>query len=450
LGLTISEALPQLVSGELSSSEWVRRCLERIAAREDAIRAWAYLDPGSAAAQAAARDRARQTAGTAGTPPLLGVPVGVKDVYDTADMPTEYGSPIYRGHRPGADSWVVARLRAAGAVILGKTVTTQFAYFDPGPTRNPVDTSHTPGGSSSGSAAAVADGMVPIAVGTQTAGSVTRPASFCGVAGYVPTHGRLPLTGVSELSPSLDTAGFLAQSTEDLLRLAHVFGLANEAAVVTEGRAQKPPLAVLVWPGSEIDAIEPGMTSAMARASDALSVAGARVTPLRLGAAELTLIDAHCAIMAYEAARTLSRHGSRAADGATSPELSPAITDLILSGRAITEANYLEARSQVAAQRRSFLAALAGFDAIVGPAAPGPAPAGLGSTGAPIFSRPWQALGMPTVTVPAYRNERNLPLGVQVIGIPGEDESLLRAAGQIEAILKADRLASRLEAPALQ
>ena len=284
-----------IAARELTSEELVQACLDRIAEREDAVGAWEQLDPEAALAQARARDAERPRG------PLHGVPVGVKDVIDTRDLPTGYGSPIRAGHRPVADAPCVMRLRAAGAVILGKTVTTEFAMWTPGRTANPHDHRRTPGGSSSGSAAAVADGMVPVALGTQTAGSIAAPPAFCGVLGLKPSHGLLPTTGVMPLSPRLDTLGVLARDAEDLALVAEVIaGAALGGARV----AGAPALALARTPWWE-QADEHGQ-AALLEAAARLRSAGATVTEVSLPEPFAGLPEAHDTLMAFDAARALA------------------------------------------------------------------------------------------------------------------------------------------------
>jgi Asp-tRNA(Asn)/Glu-tRNA(Gln) amidotransferase A subunit family amidase len=320
-----TEAARLIARGEASSEEVVRACLERIAERDPTVRAWAHLDPEAALAQARATDAADRRS------PLHGVPVGVKDIIDTRDLPTECGSPIYAGRRPAADAVCVARLRDAGAVILGKTMTTELAYFHPAETRNPLDLRRTPGGSSSGSAAAVADGMVPLALGSQTAGSTIRPASFCGIFGLKPTHGLVDLTGVKRLSDRLDTLGLFARSIDDLeLLLDTLTGNARPAL----GRPARPPRIAFTrtarWWLVESDA----QVTLEAAASE-LADAGARVDELELPTELEELVDAQETIMAVDVAANLAdeydSHGDR---------ISAELSALIEQGRATTRSEH--------------------------------------------------------------------------------------------------------------
>jgi Asp-tRNA(Asn)/Glu-tRNA(Gln) amidotransferase A subunit family amidase len=418
--LSLAGAVAALATGHLTAERFAAGCLARIAEREPTTAAWEYLDPGAALEQAREIDRRGRPG------PLHGAAIAVKDIIDTAGLPTRYGSPIYTGHRPPADAWCVSRLREAGALILGKTVTTEFAYFAPGKTVNPVDPGRTPGGSSSGSAAAVADHMVPAALGTQTAGSTARPAAFCGIAGYVPTHGRVPLTGVRHLSPGLDTLGYLARNVTDLALLDAVVRRVDPPSRLAGG-----PLHVLIWRGLELSELEPEMAAALARAEADLGAAGATVSPFPLASVIPELVDAQVTVMAYEAARVFDREQEQR------DQLSVQLLQLIDRGTAIGEAAYREAL-RIAGEQRQRIGALLGAETvIVAPAACGPAPLGLASTGSPTFSRPWQLLGAPSVTIPGYRTDAGLPLGIQAIGAPGADPHLLRAAQRIEQIIQA-------------
>jgi Asp-tRNA(Asn)/Glu-tRNA(Gln) amidotransferase A subunit family amidase len=410
--LTGVEAAQAIVAGTITSEALVSACLERIMAREERVRAWEYLDPEAALAQARARDRS-PTHGL-----LHGVPVGIKDLIDTADMPTSYGSPIYAGHRPAWDAASVALLRAAGAVILGKTVTTEFAMFTPGKTANPHNVAHTPGGSSSGSAAAVADMMVPLALGTQTAGSIVRPASFCGVVGYKPTHGQFPVAGIKALSQTLDTLGGFARSVADfaLLRAVLVGGPAQLSALERApriGLCRTPQ-----WSFASADTRE-----ALETAGQQLGTAGAEVRPLALPPAFESLAAAQETIQIFEGARCcayeLTGHRDR---------LSAKLLDLLAPAEGLTYAAYAEALTLAATCRRQLEAIFTDHDALLVPSASGEAPAGLEATGDPIFNRMWTLLHTPAVTLPGHTGPHGLPVGVQVIGPLGMDDRLLAIA----------------------
>jgi len=408
--LAAAEALALLRRREITSAALVGALLERIAAEEPRVLAWQHLDPELALA------RARAVDGLPSPPPLAGLPVGVKDIFDTADMPTECGSPIHRGRRPARDATAVARLRAAGAVVLGKTVTTEFAFYQPGKTRNPRDPGRTPGGSSSGSAAAVAAGMVPVALGTQTAGSVIRPASFCGVVGLKLTHGLVPLDGVSPLAPSLDTIGLFARRPADLPPVVEALetGLPRPRPLDREprlGLCRTPQWALCAPEGRQ----------AVERAAALLSRAGAEVSEV---APDLDgLFEAQRTIMAAEAALSFA-----ALFRTRGAELSPVLRDLLRAGEATPPAELSAARAlaQHAAARLPRM--LSGLDALLTPAALGEAPVGLGATGDPAVNRVWTLLGVPALSLPAGVGPSGMPVGVQLVGAPRGDLALLEVA----------------------
>jgi len=411
--LGAAEAARLIAAGDLSSAALVAACLERITEREETVRAWAHFDAGAALAQARARD-AEPPRG-----PLHGVPVGVKDIVDTADLPTERGSAIHTGRRPGADAACVARLRAAGAVILGKTVTTEFAYFSPGPTRNPADPARTPGGSSSGSAAAVADAMVPVAIGSQTAGSVIRPAAFCGTLGLKPTRGLVDLTGVMALSGNLDTLGWFARDTEDLALLGAV--LADEWP--DAGEASGAPAFALArtpwWDRADADA-----QGAVTRAAGRLAAAGASVRDLDLPARFAALPEAQEALMAFDMARSLAHEREHHAD-----ELSDVLRAFLERGDTIGRAVAGDAVA-LGAECRALLAEhLEPGETLLVPAVSGEPPGfDDGVTGDPLFCRAWTLLGVPALSVPGATGSRGAPVGVQFVA-PARGDAALVAAG---------------------
>ena len=418
--LGAAEAARRIAAGALSSEALVAACLARVAARDPEIHAWTHLDADAALAAARARDR------TPAAGPLHGLPVGVKDIFDTADMPTAYGSPLYDGHRPALDSAPVAALREAGAVVLGKTVSTEFAYFAPGPTRNPHDTAHTPGGSSSGSAAAVADFHVPLALGTQTGGSVIRPAAFCGVFGFKPTYGFVDGDGVRPLATALDTVGWFARSVEDLALLGAV--LSSVQSFPLEPLARAPRIGI-------VRTADWGRTSQAVRAAvegvaAALRAAGCSVEEVEwpqecdgLGAAWETVIAAGAA-----SALAAEYDAQRAA-------LSAPLRALIERGGALAGAERAAAEGLALACRALVSERFAAFDAFLTLAAPGAAPAGLTSTGDPLFNRGWTLLRLPCVAVPAGSDGQGLPLAVQLVGRHGGDQALLEVARHVEQAL---------------
>jgi Asp-tRNA(Asn)/Glu-tRNA(Gln) amidotransferase A subunit family amidase len=377
----------------MTSEERVRECL----ARGDDVSAWAWLDAEAALAQARARDA------EAPRGPLHGIPVGVKDVIDTADMPTTYGSPIYAGHRPARDAACVAWLREQGAVVLGKTVSTEFATYQPPVTVNPHDPERTPGGSSSGSAAAVAAGMVPLAYGTQTAGSVIRPASFCGVAGFKPRHGWASTDGVKRLSERLDTLGTFGATVADAALLA--------GFEVPTGEAR---IAFCRTPWAE-DAPE---------VEEAARRVGA--PELELPAEFAGLVAAQEALMAHDVARNLEPEWREHRD-----ELSDVLREYIERGREVSAEAAEDAVALADACRAAWPG---GHDALLVPAAAGEAPLrSEGSTGDPLFCRAWTLLGAPAVCVPGLKGPHGMPVGVQLVG--RDEAAVLRAAARVEAAL---------------
>lgn len=382
--------------------------------------------------------------------PLAGLPVGVKDLIDTADMPTCYGSPIWQGHRPRADAPVVAQLRALGALVFGKTVTTEFAWRQPGPTVNPWRQGHTPGGSSSGSAAAVAAGIVPLALGTQTVGSVIRPAAYCGVVGYKPSYGTISREGVHALASSLDHIGFFARHVE-VAALAHALLVAQRVEVVDNASAwhawfaplAAPPRMGIVRTPFDVrlhDTQKVNFDAALMQ----LRTAGAEIVEIEFDADFEEIVDALQVILRVEARRALSRE----LDGHRE-QLSQPMRTLVDEGAAIPEVRYQAALALQAQLRARSADLLAGCDVLVSAPATGDAPQGLDDTGDPIFCAPWSLLGMPAVTVPSGWTDACLPLGFQVIGAFGEDLAMLRVAAWVEQALDARRdlkLAASIEA----
>jgi Asp-tRNA(Asn)/Glu-tRNA(Gln) amidotransferase A subunit family amidase len=411
--------IERLREGALSAEAVVHACLDRIARDEPRIHAWVWIDP----EQALAIARAIDTGGRRG--PLFGLPVGVKDIIDTADAPTECGTPLYRGRRPARDAACVAALRAAGAVVLGKTVTTELAYFGPGPTRNPRNPAHTPGGSSSGSAAAVADCMVPAALGTQTAGSIIRPAAYCGVVGFKPTHGVLSLEGAHPFAPSLDTLGVLVREVADVAPLLAGLG----APVRLEFRARPPEIGL--WRSTHWPRATPAMQRRLEEVARELARAGATVRDVDLGPEEAALTDAQTLIMAAEAVRSVGALRERSASS-----LSPQLRALLDQGSAASAAQVESAREMAARARSSATALLGEVDVLLTPSAPGEAPEGLGSTGDPTFNRVVTLLGVPAVGLPAGSGPSGLPLGVQLVGGSGREGALLGVAAWVESRLR--------------
>ncbi|MFL5409036.1 MAG: amidase [Myxococcales bacterium] len=414
--LSASKALHRLRERDLSAEDLVRACLARIAERDEVVKAWVAIDREDALAQARRIDSMRER------PPLCGLPVGIKDLIDTQDLPTTYGSPIYANHHPERDAACVRALREAGAVILGKTVTTEFAVFSPGPTRNPRDPSRTPGGSSSGSAAAVADFMVPAALGSQTAASVIRPGSFCGVVAMKPTFGALPLEGVHPLSPSLDTLGVFAREVEDLPPILGTMMPFPQAIAPPD----KPRLALCrteLW-----DRAEPTTRAAVEQAAAALERAGAQVREIELGPSFRGLAEAQIAIMGAEAVKALHLEPQA--------QLSPRMREFLQQGSSVTAERLRAAHDQAERCRRELADVFAGLDAVLTPAVVGEAPVGLDSTGDPIFSRMWTLLHVPDISLPVLRGPAGLPVGLQLVAPIGADARLVAAAKWIHDRLR--------------
>jgi Asp-tRNA(Asn)/Glu-tRNA(Gln) amidotransferase A subunit family amidase len=393
-------------------------CAEAIARREAEIGAFATLD--IAAAGHAADAPGLRVA------PLRGLPLGIKDTFDTADFPTQYGSPIYAGHRPKADAALVALVRRAGGIVLGKTITTELASLQPAGTRNPRNPAHTPGGSSSGSAAAVAAGMVPIGLGSQTGGSVIRPAAFCGIAGFKPSFRLLPTVGMKCFSWSLDTAGLFAAGVADA---------AFAAAAITgrdlriDQRTPATPAIALVrthlWPQAS-----PDMQDALERAARAAQAAGAQVRELALPPVFEDAMRAHVIIQDHEAYRALAYEFDRHPD-----RLGPILRQQLSHAAGIDVDTYDEARRTARRARRMFAELMADTDVMLTPSAPGAAPLGLGSTGDPMFNRLWTLLGPPCINVPGLIDSGGLPLGVQIVGRFARDRTALEAAWFLERAL---------------
>ena len=417
--LGAAEAIVLLQSGALTAEGLVRACLDRIARDEPKIQAWAWLDPDQAIAAARAVD-----AGP-GRPPLYGLPVGIKDIIDTADAPTECGTPLYLGRRPTRDAACVAALRAGGAVVLGKTVTTELAFFAPGPTRNPRNPAHTPGGSSSGSAAAVADCMVPAALGTQTAGSVIRPAAYCGVVGFKPSHDLLSLQGVLPFAPSLDTLGVFVRQVVDVAPL--LAGLGAPVEVRELSRAPR----IGLWRSAQWSRATPVMQRRLEDVAATLAEAGATVREVDPLPDEALVAEGQALVMAAEA---VSSFGSLRKSGALGA-LSPKLTELLDRGVAALPEEVQVAKVRAGQARTAATKVLADLDVLLTPSAPGEAPEGLASTGDPVFNRVVTMLGFPCISLPAGTGPAGLPLGVQLVGAPRAESALLAVASWVESRL---------------
>jgi len=427
--LSATDAARAIRDGAISAEELTEACLARVREVDDKVQAWAFLDPEHARNQARARDQERREGQPIG--PLHGVPVAIKDIIDTEDMPTEDGSVLHAGRTPAHDATVVAMLRAAGAVIFGKTVTTELATYAPGKTRNPHNPEHTPGGSSSGSAAAVAVGMVPLALGSQTNGSVVRPASFCGVYGFKPTHGLIPRTGVLKLSRTLDQLGVFGRSVEDVALVAEQLVGWDEDDPDTRPRARpalvetacaEPPLpphlAFVRGPAWERASEE--TKQAFAELVAALSDS---VFEVDIAGSTERALDYHQTIMEAEMAANLDREWEKGRD-----RVSPSLRAQLERGRGVSALDYQRACARIPLLNAGFESVFERCEAIVTPAAAGTAPRGLDSTGDPAFCSLWTLCGMPALNLPLMQGENGLPLGVQLVGPRGSDARLLRTA----------------------
>ena len=410
--------------GETACEAVTRTCLEHIAMRDPVVHAWIDFDPDHALAQARALDAVARSGALSRA--LHGIPVGVKDVFDTFDLPSAYGSPIYANHRPAADAAVVARVRALGGVVLGKTVTTEFATFTPNVTTNPHNAAHTPGGSSSGSAAAVAAGMVPVAFGTQTIGSVIRPAAYCGVVGYKPTFGLLPRVGVKAISDCLDTVGCFTRSVADA---AFFVGALSHRPLALGRDTTAPRIGLCLtpqWPHA-LPETKQLFSSLGAR----LSKAGANVVDFTLPARYDGMAQAQDIIAAVEMEACLIDEYRR-----YKHLLSERLRLRLEEGAGIAAPDYDAAMTLADQCRNTFAEDIAPFDVLVVPSAPGAAPLGLSSTGDPVFNRTWSLLHTPCVHVPLTTGPNRLPLGVQVVGPIGDDARTLACAHWIEMRLR--------------
>ena len=423
--LTVREAARQIAERQLTAEALTAAYLDRIAAREPGVGAWQSLDRERALAAARQRD-AEPTRG-----PLHGIPIAVKDLIDTVDMPSAYGSSIYRGHRPATDASCVALARAAGAVVLGKTVTTEFAAFTPGKTANPRNPAHTPGGSSSGSAAAVADGMVPLAFGSQTAGSIIRPAAYCGCIGYKPSFGLINRAGVKPLADSLDTIGVLAGTVEDAAFFA---GVLSERPTLRHLAAPSEAPRFGLYRTPMWGEAEPATAAALDAARAALERAGAAVAELAIVPEHHGLAEVQNTIMGFEMVRALAYERTL-----HSAELSPRLAQMIDAVMTIGADEYNRALARAAEARAGLDAFFGSCDAVLVPAAPGEAPVGLGNTGDPVFNRMWTLLGVPCATLPARWAENGLPTGVQLVGRLGNDARLMACAAFLEQALARPR-----------
>ncbi len=427
--LTAAQLVELLSAGQVSSADIVQACLTKVDELDSRVHAWAYLDPEYTREQARRADQARQAGQPLG--PLHGVPVGVKDIFDTHDMPTEDGTVLHAGRTPAQDATVVAKLRAAGAIVFGKTATTELAVFTPAKTTNPHDPQRTPGGSSSGSAAGVAAHMVPLALGTQTAGSVIRPASYCGICGFKPSRGLISRHRVLQQSRTLDQVGVFARTVADVALLADVLIGFDEHDPDTRPRApprlfataaEAPPLTphlgfckTPLW-----DLVAPDARAAFEELGEFL---GEGVNPLELPSAFGHAIDSHRTVMEADIALSFGREFDRGGD-----QLSPLLGEMIQRGRSTLAVDYNRALEHRALLNALLDDVFRDYDALLTPATTGEAPLGLASTGSPALCSIWTLCGVPTVTLPLLYGEHGMPIGVQLVGPRHDDARLLRTA----------------------
>ena len=438
--MTSAQQMVQLIrEGETTSVALVAAALDRIAETDGALRAWAWLDNDGALEQARAMDQLRQSGRALGA--LHGVPIGLKDIINTADMPTECGSVVLAGRQPETDAVLVSRLKAAGAVILGKTATTPFAFMDPAATRNPLNLEYSPGGSSAGSAAAVAAGHIPVAIGTQTNGSVIRPASFCGVYGFKPSEGMVSRTGVLRTSETLDQLGVFARYYEDVALVGEVISefdpvdpnsFCRPRPSLLDGVSSKPLVQPnLVW--LEMPYFDKLSDDSREGLMAVLDTLGGQVERLDAGGSFTGLVESHNIIHYYEIARNLAEIHENHSD-----TLSPQVAKLIAYGAAISDDVYQGAIDSRNGAVSYFAGIFNDFDAIITPSAPGEAPLfSAGSTGNPIFSTVWTLCGLPCLNMPVLMSENDMPIGVQLVGGREEDDRLLRTGSWMLATLNA-------------
>jgi amidase len=418
--LSATEAVSAIEGGALTSEKYVGACLDRIAEREPTVKAWVHLDRALALKQAKAADAAKGGL-------LRGVPIGVKDIIDTHDMPTGHNSPIFEGTQPFGDAACVALCRSANAVIMGKTVTTEFANRHPGPTTNPHNPAHTPGGSSSGSAAAVADGHVPLAFGTQTGGSVIRPAAYCGVIGYKPTFGDFSRVGIKMQCHSLDTLGLMARTLDDI---ALFRGAVLKLPPIKVDRSIARPRIGLcrtpMWDDASADT-----KALLQRAASQLADKGAAMIDVAFAAPFADILDDHGAIMGWESVRNYADERLRNPDK-VSREL---MDGPMKRGLEVSLERYVAAQRKSVAFRAHVDSLFDHVDALLCPSAPGEAPEGIASTGDPRFNSIWTLAGTPCVTLPAGGGAKGLPLGIQLVGLRHQDDRLLSTAAWVAAHL---------------
>ncbi len=418
--LSATEASAAIHAGGLTSEDLVSACLDRIGQREDSVQAWAWIDPEQALAQARALDRERPRSW------LHGIPVGIMDVIETCDMPTGYGSPIYQGHQPVADAACVAQIRELGGVILGKTVSTEFATRHPNKTRNPHRLTQTPGGSSSGSGAAVADLMVPLALGTQTSSSIIRPAAYCGVVGYKPSFGLINRAGLKFLAESLDTIGVLSRTVKDAGMLtALLSGLPVDPATFKAEKAPRIGLCRTPW----WDEASPSVQQSLMQCAERFRAAGAVVSEIELPPEFAELNEVQIRLSSYEFFRALTYERTR-----HPAKISGSLTQRIAAGGQVTRESYEAAVATMKRCQRWMSDVMPGYELLMAPSAPSEAP-DISGTGEPTFGLMWTLLQMPCMTLPCGLGQAGLPLGVQLIAPCGNDIALYRNAAWAESVL---------------
>lgn len=427
--LSAREAIQAIGEGEITSTEMVKDCLDRIVEHDETIGAWVHLDPEHALKQAGDADELREKGAPLGS--LHGIPVGIKDIIDTGDLPTELGSPLYAGRTPAEDAFLVERLREAGAIIMGKTVTTELAVMSPGKTTNPHDSTRTPGGSSSGSAAAVASFMAPLAVGTQTNGSVIRPASFCGVYGFKPTFGRISRHRVLKQAPVLDTIGVFGRTLEDVALISDVLMAYDSRDSFMQPRArmrisrimaEEPPMdphfafvRSPVW-----DVAEQSTKDAF---RELISSVEDQVDVVELPSVFQGAHEDHRLIMEADLAKNYDWEYRDGKD-----KLSAILCEMIERGQSVKAVDYNNAVERIEEYNENLNEIFDEYDAILTPSAPGEAPVGLDTTGNPAFCTIWTLCGTPALSMPLLQGSNNMPIGVQIVGARGDDGRLFRNA----------------------
>ena len=416
--LPAREILRRVASGALTVEAVAKSCIESIQAREPVLQAWSFFDPDLVLRQAKLLDKA------SGKGALHGLPIGIKDVFDTADMPTEMGSPIYKGHRPAIDAASVAEARRAGALMLGKTVTAEFAGVAPGPTTNPFDVKRTPGGSSSGSAAAVAAGECPVAFGTQTGGSIHRPSSFCGIVGYKPTYGAISRAGLKLAAETLDTVGLLGRDLDSVEIVAAALLHRDSSTEVLP----KPRIGLCrtpLWTTAE-----PSTVEAVEDAAARLAQAGAKVSELVLPKDFDALAEARDAINNYERARSMAVEWANHAD-----KISPKLSEIVRKGQAMAYGDYVKAAAATAQCRALLNQIIGDYDLLLAPCVPGEAPEGIAWTGDTRFQSFWTMLHAPSMSLPTHKGPHGLPVSIQLIAPVWQDAKLFAACRWVESAL---------------